>query len=55
MSIYSLALASLPLGFILGGAGAAVVSNEFALVVGALLATLLIAVVYLRSPGLRQS
>jgi predicted MFS family arabinose efflux permease len=55
MSIYSLALASLPLGFILGGALAALVSNEFALVVSGLLSTPLIIVVYLRSPHLRQA
>ena len=53
-SIYSLALASLPLGFILGGTLAAMVSNEFALVAGALLATPTITVIYLRSPHLRR-
>ena len=55
LSIHSFANATLPLGMILGGVLAQAVSNEFALILGAILATPLSVIVYLRSPKLRQA
>ena len=54
MGLYQIADASFPLGFIVGGALAAGVGNEFALVAGALLSTPVLVLVYARSPALRQ-
>ena len=53
MGIYHIAQASFPLGFIVGGALAAAVSNEFALVFGAMVSTPVLLLVYARSPALR--
>ena len=55
MSLYMIATQAAPLGMILAGALAAAVSNEFALVFGAILATPVGVVVFLRSPALRRT
>ena len=55
MSIHSFANATLPLGMILGGVLAQAVSNEFALILGAVVATPLSVIVYLRTPALRRA
>ena len=54
MGVYHMAQASLPLGFIVSGALAAGISNEFALVTGALLSTPIVVLVYVRSTELRR-
>ena len=54
MGLYHIADASFPLGFIVGGALAAGVSNEFALVFGAVVSTPVLLLVYARSPALRE-
>ena len=54
MSLYHMADASFPLGFILGGALAAGVGNELALVLGAVVSTPVLLLIYARSPALRQ-
>ena len=54
MRLYHIAQASFPLGFIIGGALAAGVSNEFALVLGAVVSTPVLLLVYARSPALRR-
>ena len=54
MGLYHIAQASFPLGFIIGGALAAGVSNEFALVLGAVVSTPVLLLVYARSPALRR-
>ena len=54
MGLYHIALSWFPLGFIVGGALAAWVSNEFALVLGAVVSTPVLLLVYARSPALRR-
>ena len=54
VGLYKIATQTAPLGMMLAGALAAAVSNEFALVVGAVFATPVGMVVFLRSPALRN-
>ena len=54
LSMYGVVTASFPLGFILGGALAALFGNEAAIVMGALVSTPVILVTYAMSPALRR-
>ena len=55
MGLLLIANQTAPLGIILAGALASAVSNEFALVVGAVFATPVSVIVFLRSPALRRA
>ena len=53
LSLYQIAFSAMPVGFIVGGALAQAVSNEFALIFGALMGTPVILLLFLRVPSLR--
>lgn len=54
LSLYNIAFSAMPIGFIVGGALAQAVSNEFALIFGALMGSPLIVILFLRIPSLRS-
>ncbi len=54
LSLYQIAFSAMPVGFIVGGALAQSVSNEFALIFGALMGTPVILILFIRMPSLRS-
>ncbi len=54
LSLYQIAFSAMPIGFIVGGALAQAVSNEFALIFGAVMGTPVILVFFLKMPSLRS-
>ena len=54
LSLYHIAFSAMPIGFIVGGALAQTVSNEFALIFGAAMGSPIIAALFLRIPSLRS-
>ncbi len=54
LSLYQIAFSAMPVGFIVGGALAQAISNEFALIFGALMGTPVILVLFVRMPSLRS-
>ena len=54
LGIYQIAFSAMPVGFIVGGALAQAISNEFALIFGALMGTPVILILFLRTPSLRS-
>ncbi len=54
LGLYQIAFSAMPIGFIVGGALAQAVSNEFALIFGALMGTPIILLLFIRMPSLRS-
>ena len=54
LSLYQIAFSAMPIGFIVGGALAQAVSNEFALIFGAIMGTPIILILFIRMPVLRS-
>ena len=54
LGLHQIAFSAMPIGFIVGGALAQAVSNEFALIFGALMGTPVILVLFVRMPSLRS-
>ena len=54
LSLYQIAFSAMPVGFIVGGALAQAVSNEFALIFGALMGTPVILLLFIRVRSLRS-
>ena len=54
LSLYHIAFSAMPIGFIVGGALAQTVSNEFALIFGAAMGSPIIVALFLRIPSLRS-
>ena len=54
LSLYHIAFSAMPIGFIVGGALAQNVSNEFALIFGAVMGSPIIVILFLRIPSLRS-
>ena len=54
LGLYQMAFSAMPIGFVVGGALAQTVSNEFALIFGAVMGTPVMLVLFLRVPALRS-
>ena len=54
LGLYQIAFSAMPVGFIVGGALAQAISNEFALIFGALMGTPVILILFVRMPSLRS-
>ena len=54
LSLYNIAFSAMPIGFMVGGALAQAINNEFALIFGAIMGTPIIAILFLRIPALRS-
>ena len=54
LSLYNIAFSAMPIGFIVGGALAQAISNEFSLIFGAIMGTPIIVILFLRIPALRS-
>ena len=54
LSLHQIAFSAMPIGFIIGGALAQAVSNEFALIFGAVMGTPVIIILFVRMPSLRS-
>ena len=54
LGLYQMAFSAMPIGFVVGGALAQTISNEFALIFGAVMGTPVMLVLFLRVPALRS-